>query len=193
MKFLPHLRYNGITLRMDDAGSIQMAATDPTMTPAVAAAYIKRHRDAILIEISEAALPGLPTACPLSDGGNSPEGCRYATPLLLNLMQHAVLPDPDKGCPMREVCGLWSLWPTAREKTPPVFVPDIPADPAPPADSAPGNCEDCPAAATWDFGHYARLGLLCFHDAYFKIRAGKPKPCADMGPKCPRGSDRPLS
>lgn len=36
----------------------------------------------------------------------------------------------------------------------------------------------CKAAATWDYGPYKDKGLLCFYDAMFRGRAGKPVPCS---------------
>ena len=50
----------------------------------------------------------------------------------------------------------------------------------------PGLCEVCPAAGYWEFGEYARQGLLCFHYAYFLHQAGRPTPCSITRENCPR-------
>jgi hypothetical protein len=46
------------------------------------------------------------------------------------------------------------------------------------------ECDSCPAAATWDYGPYRGKGRLCFYDAYFQGKAGKPAPCSIV--KCQR-------
>ena len=50
----------------------------------------------------------------------------------------------------------------------------------------PGECESCPAAGHWDYSTYASLGLLCFHQAFYLGKPGKPKPCQHARADCPR-------
>jgi DNA primase len=40
------------------------------------------------------------------------------------------------------------------------------------------DCGSCPAAAFWDYAGYKGKGLICFYDAYFRGKAGKPVPCS---------------
>lgn len=55
--------------------------------------------------------------------------------------------------------------------------------------ASPGDCENCPAAGTWNYGSYANQGLLCFHAAYYQGKSGKPKPCSTERENCPRLDD----
>jgi hypothetical protein len=52
--------------------------------------------------------------------------------------------------------------------------------------SAPGQCESCPAAGYWDNIKYARQGMLCFFDTFYRGKSGKPKPCTSIRSQCPR-------
>jgi putative DNA primase/helicase len=49
-----------------------------------------------------------------------------------------------------------------------------------------GQCESCPAAGFWDNIKYARQGMLCFFDAFYRGKSGKPKPCTNIRSQCPR-------
>ena len=49
-----------------------------------------------------------------------------------------------------------------------------------------GQCESCPAAGYWDQSSYAGYGLLCFHNAYYLGKSGKPNPCGEIRKRCPR-------
>ena len=48
----------------------------------------------------------LPEKCPISTGGPVPSECRFAPRLFRRLITEQVLPNPDDGCPLRDVCGL---------------------------------------------------------------------------------------
>lgn len=50
----------------------------------------------------------------------------------------------------------------------------------------PGECESCPAAATWDYGQYVGQGLICFYRAYYRGRPGKKMACSEVRSDCPR-------
>lgn len=50
----------------------------------------------------------------------------------------------------------------------------------------PGQCESCPAAGYWDHSAYAGCGLICFHQAYYLGKPGKPSPCTEIRNHCPR-------
>jgi hypothetical protein len=49
----------------------------------------------------------------------------------------------------------------------------------------PGQCETCPAAGFWDYAGYTGK-RLCFYDAYFLGKPGRPIPCQDARAQCPR-------
>jgi hypothetical protein len=50
----------------------------------------------------------------------------------------------------------------------------------------PGECESCPASANWEHGQYAGKGLICFYQAYYRGRPGKPKHSCEVRGTCPR-------
>jgi hypothetical protein len=50
------------------------------------------------------------------------------------------------------------------------------------------HCASCPAGAEWAYGSYKGKGLICFYDAYFRGRAGKPAPCSMA--ICPKNNER---
>lgn len=77
-----------------------------------------------------------------------------------------------KECPL----GYW--WFNWHEYKPP--------EPEPPK-PRPGDCENCPASGTWEWGEYAKQGLLCCYDAYYLGKSGRPKPCSEMREQCPKG------
>ncbi|BBO88186.1 hypothetical protein [Desulfosarcina ovata] len=49
--------------------------------------------------------PTMPPTCPFNTGGYSPAGCRFSHDLLMNLICTGVMPDPECGCPFRDICG----------------------------------------------------------------------------------------
>jgi hypothetical protein len=51
-----------------------------------------------------------------------------------------------------------------------------------------GNCEPCPASGFWDYSHYAGK-RLCFYNAVFEFRSGKPEPCEVVKLQCPRSKE----
>lgn len=68
----------------------------------------KNHQ---MSRMSRTPFPSLPSDCPFETGGFCPPGCRYTTKFLVMMIKRGMLPDPKIGCPLRHVCGLWSLWP----------------------------------------------------------------------------------
>ena len=48
----------------------------------------------------------LPLECPFNTGGKCPPGCRFDTKFFHRMIETGVLPDPVKGCPLKDVCGL---------------------------------------------------------------------------------------
>ncbi len=65
-------------------------------------------------------LPPLPTDCPMVDGGACPPGCRFETKFLCRMIEEGSLPDPETGCPLRGVCGLFSEWPRQERQPSPL-------------------------------------------------------------------------
>lgn len=47
-----------------------------------------------------------PSECPFNTGGKCPPDCRFETKFFYRMVRHGVLPDPAKGCPLRNVCGV---------------------------------------------------------------------------------------
>jgi hypothetical protein len=105
-------------------------------------------------------LPPLPDACPLVTGGSCPTGCRYTTKFLVRLIKTGALPDPQIGCQLRSVCGLFSEWPRTRPEY--LKHEDVPPAPEPEVDQI--RCETCPA---WDAER-----RRCYGIAYFEHRSG---------------------
>jgi hypothetical protein len=133
--------------------------------------YAKNHKLDILSELVSRPfnlrdwkfpdhLPQLPDGCPLTAGGTCPPGCRYETRFLARMIETGILPDPDKGCPLRHVCGLFSEWPRSRPEYP--AVEDEPPAPEPGTEEI--RCDTCPA---WD-AEYQR----CYGVPYFEHKAG---------------------
>ena len=49
----------------------------------------------------------------------------------------------------------------------------------------PPECSTCPAAVEWKWRTYANLGKICFHNAAFLGKPGKPVPCSVAEKTCP--------
>ena len=55
----------------------------------------------------------------------------------------------------------------------------------------PGHCESCPACGHWDgYGPWKMgPGQYCFYTAYFKGKAARPVPIAEVQNACPQKDD----
>jgi hypothetical protein len=119
-------------------------------------------------------LPPLPDVCPLVTGGSCPTGCRYTTKFLVRLIKTGALPDPQIGCQLRSVCGLFSEWPRTRPELP--ALEDIPPALEPEVEEI--RCESCPA---WDVERSRCYGL-----SYFEHRSGPWYSGQEALGRCPR-------